>query len=416
VSTGQPRQTYKKTDVRELAVFGGIPLFTAPLHVGRPNIPNRKNLIARFNDMLDRRWLTNNGAYTVDFERQVALIAGTKHCVAVSNATIGLQLLVRALGWKGEVIVPSFTFVASAHALLWEGVTPMFADIGEQGYCIDPESVEALVTPRTTGILPVHLFGELCDFDALDAIARRHNLTVVYDAAHALGCTHRQRPIGGYGSAAVFSFHATKFLNSFEGGAIVTDRDDIAEQLRLMRNFGFSAEDTVESLGINAKMSEVSAAMGLTSIEEMDQFIAINRAHYNQYRSELNALPGLTLAPRPEKDRRNFQYVVLDVDPSVAGISRDDLHLLLNAEGVHVRRYFYPGCHRVEPYRSMFPNAPERLARTETAAARLLCLPTGSGISSPEISRLCELFRFIFANVESIDASLHQAKAGVARR
>ena len=399
------RHTQKRS-VDELAVFGGSPLFPSPLHTGLPNTPDRQRFFARLNDLLDRRWLTNNGVYLTEFERQVAAIAGTSHCVAVCNGTIGLQILVRALGLKGEVILPSFTFVSTAHALLWEGVTPVFADIAEDSFCVDASSVESLISPRTTGILPVHVFGEVCDVSSLENVARRHDLILICDAAHAFGCSAEGIPIGRFSKASVFSFHATKFINTFEGGAIVTDDDELAEKLRLMRNFGFSAEDEVQGLGTNAKMSEPCAAMGLTSIESMNDFIAINRAHYNQYKSALGTLHGIEFATQIDHGGSNFQYVVIQVDPLKAAISRDALYAVLRAEGALVRRYFYPGCHRSEPYRSEACAAAHPLPRTESLINRVLCLPTGAGLATDEISQLCELIRFVLGNARSIGERL----------
>ena len=214
--------------VEELRIFGGTPAFSEKLHVGRPNIGNRGRLLERINDILDKRWLTNAGPYVQELEQRVAEIAGTRHCIAMCNGTVALEIAIRASGLRGEVIVPSMTFVATAHALQWQEITPVFCDIDPQTYNLDPHSVEKMITPRTTGIIGVHLFGRPCDIEALDRIARQHNLKLLYDAAHALGCSYHGRPIGSFGDAEMFSFHATKFLNTFEGGAIVTNDDGLA--------------------------------------------------------------------------------------------------------------------------------------------------------------------------------------------
>ncbi|MCA9936342.1 MAG: aminotransferase class I/II-fold pyridoxal phosphate-dependent enzyme, partial [Anaerolineales bacterium] len=195
---------------RDLAVFGGQPAFDEPLHVGRPNIGSRRQFFQQIEDILDRRQLSNDGPYVQSFERELSQLTGVKHCVAVSNATVGLEIAIRALGLTGEVIVPSMTFVATAHALQWLGITPVFCDIDPQTMNLDPTQVEVLITPQTSGIIGVHLWGRPCATESLADIARRHNLKLLYDAAHAVGCSYKGQMIGNFGDAEVFSFHATK--------------------------------------------------------------------------------------------------------------------------------------------------------------------------------------------------------------
>src|SRR5438128_1354253 len=226
-----------KQEVDELAIFGDLPAFAEKLHVGRPNIGNRERLLARINDLLDRRWLTNDGPYVQQLERNLADFLGVKHCIAMCNGTVALEIAIRALGLSGEVIVPSFTFIATAHALQWQEITPVFCDIDPSIHNIDPHSVEQMITPRTSGISGVHLWGRACDVLALTEIARRRNLKLLFDASHGLGCSHHGRMVGSFGNAEVFSFHATKFVNTLEGGAVVTNDDDLATKIRLMKNF-----------------------------------------------------------------------------------------------------------------------------------------------------------------------------------
>jgi dTDP-4-amino-4,6-dideoxygalactose transaminase len=395
-----------KTRVDELAIFGAPPAFVDRLHVGRPNIGNRDRLRTRFNDILDRRWFTNNGPYVQEFERNLAAIVGVKHCVATCNATVALEIAIRALGLQGEVIVPSFTFIATAHALQWQNITPIFCDVDSQTHNLDPNRIEELITARTTGIIGVHLWGRPCDVEALAEIAARRNLKLLFDAAHALGCSANGRAVGCFGEAEVFSFHATKFCNSFEGGAVATDDDDLAARLRLMKNFGFAGYDRVVHLGINGKMSEISAAMGLTSLESRDDFIAVNRRHYQQYEAALQELPGVKLLAYDESERNNYQYIVLELDESVTRISRDHLLELLWAENVIARRYFYPGCHRMEPYRSIHPQAGEKLPVTEKLTEQVLQLPTGTSVEPEQIAATCQLIRLAISQGEAISRRL----------
>lgn len=393
-----------KETLSDLAIFGGETAFSDKLYVGRPNIGNRDSLLARFNDMLDRRWLTNSGPFVQEFERKIADLIGVKHCVAMCNATVGLEIAIRATGLTGEVIVPSMTFIATAHALQWQEITPVFCDIDPQTHTLDPERVEAMITPRTTGIIGVHLWGRPCNIEALAEIAQRRNLKLLYDAAHAFGCSYQGQMIGNFGDAEVFSFHATKFFNAMEGGAVVTNNDELAARMQLMKNFGFSDYDEVISIGTNAKMNEMAAAMGLTSLESMDEFIAVNYRNYREYQRELAGIPGLGLITYNETERYNFQYIVLEVDEAITGVSRDQFVDILWAENVIARRYFYPGCHRMEPYRSSFPFAGLVVPETEKLVQRVLVLPTGTAVGPAEIGQICQMIRLVVAHGQQVHA------------
>jgi len=393
-----------------LAIFGGAPAFAEQLHVGRPNIGNRERFLARLNDILDRRWLSNRGEYVIELERRICDLIGVRNCILVCNGTIGLELLIRALGLRGEVIVPSFTFVATAHALQWQEITPVFADIDPQTHCLDPRSVESVITPRTSGIIGVHLWGRPCAIDELTAIAEQRGLKLLFDAAHAFACSRGAQMIGSFGEAEVFSFHATKLMNTFEGGAIVTNNDDLAEKLRLMQNFGFRGYDRVVYLGINGKMSEVSAAMGLTNLEDLQQIIACNRSNYRAYDRHLARIAGIELLKYDEQHRSNYQYVVTLVSED-AGLTRDELVEVLHADNVMARRYFYPGVHRMEPYRSYFPHAHVLLPATEQVCRQVLVLPTGTAMGAQDIARVCDLIDTALANAPAVRKRLAEAKA-----
>jgi dTDP-4-amino-4,6-dideoxygalactose transaminase len=310
---------------------------------------------------------------------------------------------------SGEVIVPSFTFIATAHALQWQEITPVFCDIDPRTHNIDPQSVERMITPRTTGIIGVHVWGQACDVGALAQIAERRGLRLLYDAAHAFGCASGDRMIGGFGNAEVLSFHATKFFNSFEGGAVVTNDDDLAAKMRLMKNFGFVGYDQVSYVGTNGKMTEVAAIMGLTSLESLDTFVAVNRRNYEHYQRELAGIPGLQMLTYDPAVRINYQYIVLEIDAELTQISRDDLVRLLWAEQVLARRYFYPGCHRMEPYRSYFPHAGLLLPETERLVQRVLVLPTGTAVDPEAISTICGILRLAVAHGRAITERLPAA-------
>jgi dTDP-4-amino-4,6-dideoxygalactose transaminase len=391
-----------KVNINELALCGGSPRFVEKLYVGRPNIGDRERLLERINDILDRRWLTNAGQCVQEFEKRLAEYMGVKHCIAMCNATIALEITTRALGLTGEVIIPSFTFIATAHSLQWQEITPVFCDIDPRTHTIDPASVERMITPRTTGIIGVHLWGQPCDIEGLAAIAARYDLRLMFDAAHAFGCSHRGKMIGGFADAEVFSFHATKFFNTLEGGAVATNNDELAAKIRLMKNFGFAGFDTVVYIGTNGKMNEMSAAMGLTGLESLDDFITVNRRNYRQYQQELSGLAGIRMISYDDAERCNYQYIVLEIDEIVTGISRDQILQILHAENIVARRYFYPGCHRMEPYRSYFPHASLLLPETERLVQRVMLLPTGTAVGEVEIAAICEIIRFALEHAEEL--------------
>ncbi len=391
-----------KKSVDDLAIFGGEPLYVEPLHVGRPNIVDREKFLQRVNDLLDRRTLTNYGPYVQEFERRMAELVGVRHCIAVCNATMGLEAVIRALGLSGEVIAPSFTFIATAHSLQIQGIKPVFCDVDASTHNIDPDRIRECISPRTTGIVGVHVWGRACDVRALSDLANEYGLKLYFDAAHALACSYQGDMIGSFGEAEVFSFHATKFVNSFEGGMIATNRDELAEAIRLMINFGFRGYDNVLSLGTNGKMSEVSAAMGLTNLENLPVIISKNRENYENYRERLNGFSGIKLIAYDEREQNNYQYIVVEIDEEMAGISRDLLTQLFHAENILVRRYFYPGCHQMQPYRTLYPNAGLHLPNTERLVQRVMTLPTGLSIDSADILTIVDLLDFILLHQNRI--------------
>ncbi len=373
------------------------------LYVGRPNIGNRESLLRRINEMLDRRWLSNDGPFVKEFEARIAELLGVKNCIALCNATVALEIASRALDLHGEVIVPSFTFIATAHALQWQEITPVFCDMDPATHNIDPAKIEQLITSKTTGIIGVHVWGRGCNTDSIEQIAAKHNLKVMYDASHGFGCTKDARMIGSFGACEVFSFHATKFINCFEGGAVVTNDDTLAEKLRLMRNFGFKDFDKVDFLGVNGKMNEACAAMGLTSLEAMDDIIAVNRRNYDAYRAGLDGLPGISLIHYNPAEQNNYQYIVVEVDPEICPQSRDTFVAALHENNVIARKYFWPGCHRMEPYRSLQPNADLLLPETERVAERVFVLPTGQTVTRETVDDICRIIRAVHGGASEID-------------
>jgi dTDP-4-amino-4,6-dideoxygalactose transaminase len=368
------------------------PVFGQPLHVGRPNIGDRAALMKRIEGILDRLWFSNHGPLVQEFEQRVAQFLGVKHCVAMCNGTIALEIAIRACDLRGEVIVPSYTFVATAHALQWLGLTPVFADIDLLTHNLAPDAVERMVSPRTSGIIGVHLWGRPAPIEELSQIAERHRLQLLFDAAHAFGCSHRGRSIGNFGRCEVLSFHATKFFNTFEGGAVVTNDDELASRLRLMTNFGFAGYDNVVSAGTNGKMTEVCAAMGLTGLERIDELIAINKRNYLAYREAFSELRGISLITHEEAEKCNYQYIVVEVSPTCP-LNRDEIVNVLHERNVFARKYFWPGCHNMMPYRSLYPEAGLLLSNTNIVAERVVVFPTGRCVDQTAITEIASIIR-----------------------
>ncbi|MCO5995415.1 dTDP-4-dehydro-6-deoxyglucose aminotransferase [Actinoallomurus rhizosphaericola] len=394
-----------KQQVDDLALFGGPAAFLQPLFVGRPSIGDRSRFLERMNWALDNQWLTNGGPLLREFEERVADLAGVRNCVATCNATTALQLMYLAMELSGEVIMPSMTFIATAHAARMVGLRPVFCDIDPATGCIDPREAEAAVTSRTSAVVGVHLYGRPCPIDELQKVTVKHGLKLAFDAAHALGCTYQGRRIGGFGTAEVFSFHATKVVNSFEGGAIVTDDDGLAQHLRSLNAFGTGAGGRTERIGTNAKMSEAAAAMGLTSLDAFDATVRHNRANHALYQSELLGVEGVSVFSFDEEESPNCQYVVVQIDEAVAGVHRDLLMQVLRAENVVPQRYFSPACHQVEPYRS---ECPVELPHTERMADQVLVLPTGPAVSGEDIRRVCDVVRCAVTRGRQVTERFHR--------
>lgn len=398
-----------KRRVDDLAIFGGEAAFLHPLFVGRPNAIDRGRLFERLNWALDNHWLTNGGPLSTEFESRIAELAGVRYSVATCNATSALQLLAHAAGLTGEVVMPSLTFAATAHSMRWLGLEPVFCDIDPATGCIDPAAAEAAVTERTSAIIGVHLWGRTCDTEKLEKVAADRGVRLFFDAAHALGCTRSGRAVGSFADAEVFSFHATKVVNAFEGGAVVTDDRELAERVRALQNFGIGLSEVCDAGGTNAKMSEASAAMGLTSLDAFAESTRRNKANHELYRSELDRLTGVAVMEFAHDERNNYQYVVIEIDEDATGISRDLLRQVLLAEQVMTKPYFSPPCHQLEPYRS---RNPVRLPHTERLSARVLTLPNGTGVGAEDVRRVSNIIRVAVTHGAEVTARSQRLSPG----
>jgi len=383
----------------DLAVNGAPPAFAHPLHVGRPNLGSYEKFAQYAKDIFSRNWLTNNGPLVQELEKRIESYLNVNHCIAMCSGTVALEIAIRALQLEGEVILPSFTFIATAHALSWQAITPVFADIDPITHNLDPVSVRSMITPRTSGIIGVHLWGRPAPIDELQRIADDHNLQLLFDAAHAFGCSHNKTMIGNFGQCEVFSFHATKFFNTFEGGAIVTNDDSLADAVRLMRNFGFEGEDNVIHPGTNGKMMEVAAAMGLVNLDSINSVIEHNQLNYQTYKKELANLPNLNVLTYNPPEQHNYQYIVIEVSDN-SPVDRNQLVKILHTENIKARKYFWPGCHKMKPYREYYPHAGVLLPITETVAEKVLLLPTGLEMNRGMVQTVCSIIKTILNNCE----------------
>lgn len=344
-------------------------------------------------EIFDLAWFTNAGPKVIELENEIAKAHDVAHCIAVCNATIGLQMVLSGLDITGEVITTPFTFVATAHAIKWEQLSPVFCDINPNTLTLDPAKIRENITPKTSAILGVHVFGQPCDVDAIKEIAEEFKLKVIYDAAHCFMTSHRGKMIGGLGDAEVLSFHATKIFQTFEGGAILTNNSKLAAKLRLLKNFGFTGMDRVGHLGINAKMNEVSAAYGLSLLPYMPETIARCKTVQLKYRALLSGLKGVTFFETGPDVNNNGQYVVTFINADDFGLSRDQLWAYLWSKGVETRRYFYPGAHMCEPYRSHTPWFKSLLSVTNKTCSSVLCLPSYFDLGDEDIESVSSLIR-----------------------
>lgn len=389
---GRPGKVVRTT--ADLAINGAPAAFASPLHVGRPWSPGRGRFLELVADMFGRNWLTNDGPLVREFERALGAYLGVRHCVAASSGTAALEVAIRALGMSGEVIVPAYTFIATAHAVSWLGLTPVFADIDPNSHQVDPECVRQLISPRTGGILAVNLWGGCAPVGDLEQVAAERGLPLLLDSAHGFGTEVGGRRLGGRGSAEVFSFHATKCLHTFEGGAVTTNDDALADRLRNARAFGMVEEGCTAGVGTNAKMSEVCAAMGIANLEHISHTLGAMGRAFAQYRRRLHGVPGIRMHDPARGCAPNWQYVIIEVDPGCPR-TRDALVAALRAEGVLARRYFWPGCHRLAPYAGRLEHSPLPLRAADEVARRVIALPTGPSVAPADIDAVCDIIEVL---------------------
>lgn len=360
-----------------------------PLYVTRPSLPPLEEFLPYLESIWANKILTNGGPYHQALERALGDYLGVPHLSLFTNGTIALVTALQALGITGEVITTPYSFVATAHALAWNHLTPVFADIDPISLTLDPKAVEAAITPRTQAILPVHCYGRPCHLEALEQIAQRHGLKLIYDAAHAFGVKQDGHSILLKGDMSVLSFHATKVFQTFEGGAIICKDAETKTYIDRLKNFGFVDQLTVVATGINGKMSEINAAFGLLQLKHIDAEIAARAIVDRQYRAQIMPIEGIRSLPLAERTSSNFGYFPILVDERYP-LARDELFNALKRENVHARRYFYPLISDMPMYRHLPTAQPSNLPNAHEIAKSVLCLPIFADMTPQNIERVAK--------------------------
>lgn len=360
------------------------------IYVTQPSLPPLEEFIPYLEQIWQSKVLTNGGKFHKDLEAELKKFLGIKEVSLFANATIGLVTALQSLKITGEVITTPYSFVATAHSLLWNGITPVFVDIDPETLNIDPKKIESAITDKTTAILAVHCYGNPCAVKEIKEIADKYNLKVIYDAAHAFGVKDKFGSILNYGDLSVLSFHATKVFNTFEGGAIVSMNKEMKLHIDHLKNFGFIDEITVVSPGINGKMSEINAAFGLLQLKYIESMIAAREKVDKFYRHALKAINGISCIKLPNNSILNYSYFPILVDDSFR-ISRDSLYEKLKKNNIYARRYFYPLISNFPMYR-IFPSSDvKNLPIANRIADQVLCLPIHPGLTEAELGKIVEL-------------------------
>jgi dTDP-4-amino-4,6-dideoxygalactose transaminase len=360
-----------------------------PIYVTQPHLPPLEELMPMLQEIWDSRVLTNGGPFHARLEAALAEYLGVPQVALFSNATLALVTALQALRITGEVITTPYSFVATAHSLLWHGNKPVFADIDERTLNIDPTKIEAAITPQTTAIMPVHCYGHPCDVEAIQRIADTYNLRVIYDAAHAFGVRDAGGSVLNHGDLSVLSFHATKVFNTFEGGAIICPDAKTKARIDQLKNFGHAGETMVVATGINGKMSEFNAALGLLQLKYVDDALAARQRVDSEYRQRLRAVKGIHCLDDAGETRANHAYFPILVRPDYA-LSRDALYQALKDQGIHPRRYFYPLISDFPMYRGLPSAHRENLPKARLAAQQVLCLPIYPDLPLAAVQRVCD--------------------------
>jgi len=364
-----------------------------PITVTQPCLPSLDEFIPYLQQIWDNKWLTNNGPLHQQLERELADYLGVKYISLFSNGTLALISALQALNITGEVITTPFSFVATTHSLWWNKITPVFIDIEPEYLNLDPAKIEAAITPLTTAIMPVHVYGNPCQMDEIQRIADKHGLKVIYDAAHSFGVKKDDVSILNYGDLSILSFHATKVFSTIEGGAIICHTEEMKHHIDNLKNFGFRGELVVEEPGINAKLNELQAAYGLLQLKYIDSFFAKRKTITELYQTLLKDVPGIHFLPDMEGVTHGYSYFPILINNEKYGKTRDALYEKLKEDNIFARRYFYPLISNFEPYKELSSSLPENLPVATKAAMDVLCLPIYVELTLEDVQRISSIVK-----------------------
>ena len=364
-----------------------------PVYVTEPFLPPLEEFKEYLKEIWQSKWLTNNGQFHQDFEKKLSEYLDVPYISLFSNGTLALITALQALRITGEVITTPFSFVATTHALHWNGIKPVFCDIEREYFTLDPEKIEAAITPKTTAILPVHVYGNPCKVDEIQHIADVYGLKLIYDAAHAFGVRINGTSICNFGDLSILSFHATKVFTTFEGGAIVCHDEKMKKRIDYLKNFGFAGETTVVGPGINAKMNEFQSALGVLQLKYIDQAIEKRKMITQYYRDGLQNVQGVRFPEDIEEVHHCYSYFPVFIDKHIFGKSRDDIYEALKRENIFGRRYFYPLISQFPTYRGLPSAKPDNLPVANSVSDEVLCLPIYPGLEMTLLDSIIDLIR-----------------------
>lgn len=387
----------------EPAILGGSPVFDDTVVITKPTLPGADELIEQIETVLSSGMITTS-KFVRNFEEKVSEYIDVKHAVAVNSCTSGLILILKALGVEGEVLIPSFTFYATAHAVRWNGLKPVFVDCDRGTYNIDPEEVEKAIGPKTSAIIGVHLFGNPCAIDRLEQIATKHNLRLIFDSAHGFGSRFHGSSVGGSGDAESFSLSPTKLITAGEGGMVTTNDDELAKKLKIARNYGDGGTYDCELLGLNARMPEISAILGISCLEKLEENVKHRNRLAERYKQNLSGIAGLSFQEIENGNRSSCKDFTVLINADEFGMDRDILSEALSKENISTRKYFYPPVHQQKLYTKYYDGR-NSLAVTEEISSNVLSLPLYSHLEDNIVDRVCEAIEGIHEFSEEISDS-----------